>query len=225
MLEVKNLSAWYGSLKIIHEISLKIRSGETVCILGPNGAGKSTFLLAIMGLVSRRRGELIYAGKSIYKDSTHHITRNGLVLVPEKRELFPSLTVDDHLRLGARGSSEKQEAVLSIFPELATKLTQWAGTLSGGEQQMLAIGRALILEPKLLMLDEPSLGLSPINVQKVLKALKNIQAMGVSLLIVEQHVQKIMGFANYVYAFDRGRIHHSGTPDEYLSRENGFSFY
>lgn len=213
MLEVANLSVRYGKHAALHDVSLSVAEGETVVILGANGAGKSSLLRAIAGLVAPEPGgEVKLAGRSLNATPAHQVLEAGIALVPEGRGIFADLTVVENLRLGAYAQRARQSAlanlalVYDLFPRLAERQRQTVATMSGGEQQMVAIGRALMSSPRLLMLDEPSLGLAPILVHELFDVLAHVRKAGVSLLIVEQNVRASLSIADRGYLIEAGRI-------------------
>jgi branched-chain amino acid transport system ATP-binding protein len=212
MLEVKNIDVCYGDLPVLWDLSLRVEKQAVVSLIGPNGAGKTTTLKTILGLLRPRRGEITFLGKAITQMPTHQIVNMGLSLAPEWRGIFSSLSVLENLELGAfpraaRANKERTMAqVNELFPRLAERKDQRAGTLSGGERRMLAIGRALMAQPKLLILDEPSLGLAPLVVDELFAVIRQISRAGVSILIVEQHVQLALEIAQYAFIIENGRI-------------------
>jgi branched-chain amino acid transport system ATP-binding protein len=212
ILELRNLEVCYGKLRALNGINLQVRAGEVVALLGANGAGKTTTLRAICGLLTPASGDIFYCGRSIAKRRPDLIVRDGIAHSPEERHVWPELTVHENLTLGAYCCSDRAvaaqrfESVLARFPRLRDRLSQLAGLLSGGEQQMLAIGRALMSGPKLLLLDEPSLGLSPRMSQEVLGALRELCAQGITIVIVEQNVHSALSVASRAYVFETGRI-------------------
>lgn len=220
MLSVDDLEVAYGDLQVVWGVSFEVPEGSIVTIVGPNGAGKTTTLLALMGLLPVMAGSVTFNGASLAGVPTHHMVERGLVLIPEERAAFASLTVGENLDLGsytqrARRSQEKAMAeVLEIFPLLAERMRQRAGTLSGGERQMLAIGKALMARPELLILDEPSLGLAPIIVEHTFEAIEKVRDRGVSVLMVEQHVEMALQIADHAYVLDMGSIVADGTSSE-----------
>ena len=218
MLRLSDLHASYGAAPVLQGISLAVEKGETVALLGPNGAGKSTLLAAITGTIRRRDGRIDFQGKNLVHEASHAIVAQGVALVPEGRLVFAPFTVEDNLRLGAvrlRGEArERFDYVYALFPRLRERRRQPAGTLSGGEQQMLAIGRALTLNPKLLLLDEPLEGLAPIIVEELIAALKRIvQDEGTCAIVVEQSPRKVLSLAGRAVVLDRGTIVHAATSD------------
>jgi len=227
ILEVKNLSVYYGTVRALEDVSFSVNQGEIVSLLGPNGAGKSTALKAICGLVSIKKGEIFFQDKNINGLTPDRLVKKGLCLVPEGRRVFTTMTVIENLKMGAftlsRGNnSELQgrlEKVFHLFPILGERRKQKAGTLSSGEQQMLAIGRALMLKPRLLLLDEPSLGLSPNYVEAVFEKLVEINKDGTSILLVEQNAFKALEICHRGYIFEIGRIAIEGERENLLNNE------
>jgi branched-chain amino acid transport system ATP-binding protein len=209
MLNITDLTAGYASAPVLQGVSLHVDKGETVTLLGPNGAGKSTLMAAITGII-RRKGTIEFAGRNLVEEASHSIVALGAALVPEGRLVFPPFTVEDNLRLGAvrlKGSArERFDFVYGLFPRLAERRRQPAGTLSGGEQQMLAIGRALMSNPSLLLLDEPFLGLAPMVVVEIRAALEKLRQSGLTLLMVEQKLDIALGFASRAYVMIKGRM-------------------
>src|SRR6267142_3383225 len=210
MLRISELSASYGAAPVLQAVSLHVAQGETVALLGPNGAGKSTLLAAITGTIARREGEILLDGRNLVQEKSHAIVAQGVALVPEGRLVFAPFTVEDNLRLGAirlKGDlGERYQFVYGLFPRLAERRRQPAGTLSGGEQQMLAIGRALMSAPRLLLLDEPFLGLAPMVVTEIRQALEKLRQTGLTLLMVEQKLDIALGFASRAYVLIKGRL-------------------
>jgi branched-chain amino acid transport system ATP-binding protein len=210
MLRLSDLHASYGAAPVLHGISLAVEKGETVTLLGPNGAGKSTLLAAITGTIRRRDGRIDFEGKNLVEEPSHAIVAHGVALVPEGRLVFAPFTVEDNLRLGAvrlQGDArERFDYVYALFPRLSERRRQPAGTLSGGEQQMLAIGRALMSNPRLLLLDEPFLGLAPLVVTQIRAALEKLRASGMTMLIVEQKLDIALEFAQRAYVLIKGRV-------------------
>lgn len=225
LLEVKNITLHYGKSIALDDISLEVTEGAVVSIIGANGAGKSTILRAISGLVPLTSGEIWFRGKRIDSVATTEIVKLGVVHIPEGRHLFPHLTVLSNLKLGASlrkdkdGINKDMDGVFKHFPILWDRRSQKAGTLSGGEQQMLAIGRGLMAKPKLLLMDEPSLGLAPIVVDELARAIKDINQSGVSVLLVEQNVPLALGVASMGYALQVGRVVLEGDIDKIKSSD------
>ena len=210
MLRVSDLRAGYGAAAVLQGVSLRVEKGETVALLGPNGAGKSTLLAALTGTIARRTGSISFDGRDLVTAKSHDIVMQGIALVPEGRLVFAPFNVEDNLRLGAvrlRGElQERYGYVYGLFPRLAERKHQIAGTLSGGEQQMLAIGRALMSAPRLLLLDEPFLGLAPLVVAEIRAALEKLRQSGLTILMVEQKLDIALGFASRAYVLIKGRV-------------------
>ena len=219
ILEVRDLSVSYGAIQALKGVSLTLSEGEIVTLIGANGAGKTTTLRAIMGLVPPSDGEVRYQGEPTRSTATHHLVRNGLVLVPEGRIVFANLSVRENLEMGAyarrdSGVAADYERVYALFPRLKERLKQTAGTLSGGEQQMLAIGRAMMSKPKVLLLDEPSLGLAPIVVHAIFEAIEEIHKTGTPVLLVEQNANAALRHSNRAYVLETGQVALEGTSAE-----------
>jgi branched-chain amino acid transport system ATP-binding protein len=223
MLEVKNLNAWYGRSHVLQGVTLSVGQGEAVCMIGRNGAGKTTTLRSIMGLVTRREGEIRFQGENIIADPTHRRFALGLAYVPEERRIVPGLTVQENLRLGMVASpnrlreTEVIDRIAATFPRLKERLGQAADTLSGGEQQMLAIARAMASDPKLIMLDEPSEGIMPVLVDEMFELFARMKGQGITLLLVEQNVERALQLADRAYVMDQGEIVHSGEAKALLA--------
>jgi branched-chain amino acid transport system ATP-binding protein len=215
-LAVQALDAGYGKLAILHDVSLQVEAGEIVTVVGSNGAGKTTLLRALNGLIRPTGGTVTLDGVDITGRPTERMAAQGLMHVPENRLCFPSLTVRDNLTLGAwsRGGKGDLAAVLELFPRLQPRLGQAAGTLSGGEQQMVSIGRGLMASPKAIMLDEPSIGLAPKVVAEIMKVLTELRGRGLAVLLVEQNVRASFGIADRAVVMQRGRVVLEGTPAE-----------
>ena len=220
MLSIEGLHAAYGKVSALENVSLKVESNQIICLLGANGAGKSTTLNCVSGLVAAARGRITFEGEDIGNLRAEDIVKRGVVQVPEGREIFAAMSVEDNLMLGAwhhrdqRRNQRERQRVYHLFPRLRERSGQFAGTLSGGEQQMLMIGRALMAKPKLLMLDEPSLGLSPILVQQVFDIIKTIHASGIAILLVEQNVRVALDVSSYGYILENGEINLHGPAAE-----------
>ncbi len=219
MLQLTNLACGYGSAQVVHDLTMSVARGEIVGLLGPNGAGKSTTVMAIAGHVTQFSGAITWDGADLTRMGPAQRTRAGLGLVPEGRRIFADLTVAENLLVGGyvrsrQQARETEEEVLSLFPRLKERYAQIAGTLSGGEQQMLAIGRALMPRPELLMVDELSLGLMPAMVELCFDALEALKRRGVGCLLVEQNTQKALAHADRVYVLSAGQLIHSGTTDQ-----------
>ncbi len=223
-IRVENLSVAYGPIQALHGVSLEIREGEIVSLLGANGAGKSTTLRALSGMVSVRGGDILYRDQSIRQVPAHRLVALGIAHVPEGRGIFPSLTVKENLALGAwtrkdkAGLKASYDAVFGLFPRLSERLSQLGGTLSGGEQQMLAVARALMTDCRVMLLDEPSMGLSPLLVKEVFRALKDINARGTTMLLVEQNARMALKIAHRGYVLENGRMVMEG-PAEVLATD------
>ncbi|MFW8595401.1 ABC transporter ATP-binding protein [Cribrihabitans neustonicus] len=232
VLEIRNLESFYGPVMAIRGVSLKVDAGQVVTVLGANGAGKSTLLKTISGIMDPEKGEVLFQGEPIQGQEPHSIVQKGIVHVPEGREVFPLLTVDENLSLGAytrQGRAEierDREKVFSYFPVLAERRRQEAGTLSGGQQQMLAIGRGLMLRPKIMLLDEPSLGLSPLLVQEIFAILRRLNAEeGVTMVLVEQNARIALELADVGYVMETGRIVMDGSAERLMESEDIKAFY
>ncbi|HRL47890.1 MAG TPA: ABC transporter ATP-binding protein [Propioniciclava sp.] len=229
MLELTSVSSGYHGLEILHEVSLTVGPAEIVAIVGANGAGKSTTLKTIVGEVRVQSGSVRYQDQPVGFGKTHALARRGLMLVPEHRELFGSLTVMENLRMGARARSGRtrfeEDWILGLFPILAERRTQLAETMSGGQQQMLAIARALMSAPELLMLDEPSTGLSPLLTEAVFRAIPAIRDEGVSILIVEQNAGQVLAIADRAYVLESGSVALEGAASELASDDRVRSAY
>ena len=220
MLEIRDLVVSYGSIAAVRKVDLCVRSGSVVALIGPNGAGKSTLINAVSGLLRPTAGHIVFAGHSIVGKRAYEIAREGLIQVPEGRQILGPLSVEENLLLGrlARGvrdgASDDLDRVFTLFPILAERRHQEGGSLSGGQQQMLAIGRALMGEPRFLMLDEPSLGLSPLLVHQVFDALENLRASGLTILLVEQNARRALAVSEYAYVLEQGRIARHGKSSD-----------
>ncbi len=223
ILEIKNLSVSYGGIEAIKNISLDVEAGSIVTLIGSNGAGKSSTLRSIAGIVKAKSGEVLFEGENILGLSPDQIVKRGVTLVPEGRRVFPNLTVAENLHVGAylRKDDIKPdiEYVYELFPRLKERSWQFAGTLSGGEQQMLAVGRALMARPKLIMMDEPSLGLAPLVVQGIFDIIRTINKAGITVLLIEQNANMALKVADYAYVMQTGEIALSGTGAELLENE------
>jgi branched-chain amino acid transport system ATP-binding protein len=226
MLEVRDIDVFYGLVPALHQVRLDVAAGETVCLLGPNGAGKTTTVKSIIGLIQPRAGTIRWNGTDITGLPPHGTVPLGLSLAPEGRLLFPDMSVEENLELGAvpaRARAEKrqtQDWVYTLFPRLQARRAQAAGTMSGGEQQMLAIGRALMAKPRLLILDEPSLGLSPLLVQELFRVLGTLNRQGLSILLVEQNVVQALRISHRAYVLESGRIVMHGSSADLRSSNN-----
>ena len=221
LLKVENLNVYYGSIHAIKDISFEVNQGEIVTLIGANGAGKSTTLNTVGGLLKSKTGSIVFNDESLVGTKAHNVVRKGLALCPEGRRVFLQLSVADNLEMGAytRPNSEVADSiamVYDLFPRLKERYKQVAGTLSGGEQQMLAMGRAMMSKPKLLMLDEPSMGLAPILVDQIFDIIKDLHSKGTTILLVEQNAQKALSIADRAYVLETGRIVNTGTGEALL---------
>jgi branched-chain amino acid transport system ATP-binding protein len=226
MLELKGISAGYGSFQALFDVSLKVEAGEAVAVIGPNGAGKTTLLRVISRLIEPTAGQLSMEGRDYGKLPAHEVTALGIAQVPEGRRLFPRLSVEENLRIGAFIPSarahfeERLDFVYTLFPRMKERRMQMAGTMSGGEQQMCAIGRALMSGPKLLLLDEPSAGLAPVIVQSIFGLMSTIRSQGYTVLIVEQNIQQVLKVVDRAYLLETGRVRISGAAADLLASED-----
>ncbi len=225
LLEVKNLEVFYGVIQALKGIDFEVKEGEIVTLIGANGAGKTTTMQSIMGLIPTRNSSIVFDGNDITKVPCHKIVRMGMAQVPEGRRVFQELTVYENLLMGAYTQADSKtvkkdiEDIYEQFPRLCERKNQVAGTLSGGEQQMLAIGRAIMSHPKLLMLDEPSMGLSPLLVDQVFDIIKGLHERGITILLVEQNAEKALKIADRAYVLENGVIRYSGTGAELAGSE------
>lgn len=225
MLKIRDLKVWYGAINAVKGVNIEVEKGQIVTLIGANGAGKSTILKAISGLLRDVQGTIEFKGENIIGLPPHKIVELGICQVPEGRRIFGNLTVKENLLMGAykikdkKVISEKMEKVFEIFPRLKERINQPGGTLSGGEQQMLAIGRALMSEPELLLLDEPSLGLAPFLVQEIFRIISEINVAGITILLVEQNAHMALQYAHRGYVLETGRIVLEGTAKELLENE------
>ncbi|MER6192932.1 ABC transporter ATP-binding protein [Streptomyces cyaneofuscatus] len=222
LLEVEDLRVAYGKIEAVKGISFKVEEGEVVTLIGTNGAGKTTTLRTLSGLIKPLTGQIKFNGKSLRKVPAHQVVSLGLAHSPEGRHIFPRMSIEDNLRLGAflrkdtEGINKDIQRAYDLFPILGERRKQASGTLSGGEQQMLAMGRALMSQPKLLMLDEPSMGLSPIMMQKIMATITELRAQGTTILLVEQNAQAALSLANHAHVMEVGNIVLSGTGQDLL---------
>jgi branched-chain amino acid transport system ATP-binding protein len=225
MLSLRNISAGYDGFQALFDVSLEVSAGETVAVIGPNGAGKTTLLRVISRLIESTSGEMVMQGKRLNDVPAHEVIGIGIAHVPENRRLFPRLTVEENLRMGAftpaarAKFADRLEFVFNLFPRMRERRTQLAGTMSGGEQQMCAIGRALMSDPKLLLLDEPSAGLAPVMTQSIFEVVRKMSAEGYTVLIVEQNIRQVLGIAQRGYLLEAGRIKASGASAQLLENE------
>ena len=226
MLEIKDLCVNYGVIKALKGISFEVNEGEVIALIGANGAGKTTTLHTITGLLSAKSGSIILEGKDITRTPAHKIVKMGIAHVPEGRRIFQNLTVLDNIRLGAFTRKDKEgiakdiEMVYDLFPRLSERKTQIAGTLSGGEQQMLAMGRALMSKPRIIVMDEPSMGLSPILVSEIFDIIESIRKQGTTVLLVEQNAKKALSIADRAYVLETGKIVLSGKASDLINDES-----
>ena len=224
ILEIKNLSVHFGGIKAVDGISMDIPEGKIITLIGANGAGKSTILRSVSGIVKPQGGEILFGGESLIGKTPDTIVNRGITLVPEGRRVFPNLTVLENLKIGAYLRKDKLdndiEYIYSLFPRLKERYWQLAGTLSGGEQQMLAVGRALMSKPRLIMMDEPSLGLAPLVVKDIFEIIKTINKSGITVLLNEQNANMALKIADLGYVIETGRITLTGTGTELLSNES-----
>ncbi len=225
MLELRGVTAGYGHFTALWDVSLRVESGEAVAVVGPNGAGKTTLLRVVSGLIAPRAGQLVFEGEALGGKPAHEIVSHGIAHVPEGRRLFPQLTVADNLKMGAflpaarRAHAESLARVYALFPLLAERERQRAGSLSGGEQQMLAIGRALMSRPKLILLDEPSMGLAPVMVLRLFDLIRRIREEGYTILVVEQNVRQVLKLVDRAYLLEVGRIKMEGRAAELAEQD------
>jgi branched-chain amino acid transport system ATP-binding protein len=225
MLDVRDLQVTYGLAPALWDVSFELRARELLCVVGPNGAGKTTLINTLAGVLRARGGRIHFEGRDISALPPHRFCEAGIALVPEGRRLFGSMSVQENLEIGSLLPAAKAkraqslESVLALFPALKVKLAQAAGELSGGQQQMVAIGRALMACPRLLLLDEPSLGLSPLIVSEMFNAIRRVNAEGTAVLLVEQNVSMALRVADRAYVLEQGRMAAEGTPDELMKRD------
>ena len=224
MLDVKDINVYYGAIHAVRKVSLEVREGEIVSIIGANGAGKSTILKTIVGLLRSKTGDITLDGKSIANLSPAGIVRQGIALVPEGRRVFPRMSVEDNLLLGAYARKDKEVArdmnhIYEMFPRLFERKKQNAGTLSGGEQQMLATGRGMMSRPRLLLLDEPSMGLAPLLVHQIFETILDINELGTTILLVEQNAHMALSIADRGYVLETGEVVLSGNAEELIDND------
>ena len=220
MLELRGVTAGYGHFTALWDVTLRVEAGEAVAVVGPNGSGKTTLMRVISGLVAARTGELVFEGNSLAGRKAHEVVRHGIAHVPEGRRIFPRLSVGDNLRMGAfqprarQAFAESRARVYDLFPVLRERERQPAGSLSGGEQQMLALGRALMSRPKLILLDEPSMGLAPVMVLRLFDLIRRVREEGYTILVVEQNVRQVLKLVDRAYLLEVGRIRMEGRAAE-----------
>ncbi|MGY5451735.1 ATP-binding cassette domain-containing protein [Agarivorans sp. MS3-6] len=225
MLELKNVSTHYGPIQALHNVNVQVNEGEIVSLIGANGAGKTTLLMTLCGDPRASSGQVLFDGKDITHSQTHDIMRGDIAVVPEGRRIFSRLTVEENLRMGAffatkQETEERIEEMYNLFPRLLERVSQRAGTMSGGEQQMLAIGRALMSNPRLLLLDEPSLGLAPIIIQQIFDIVEQLRQRGMTVFLVEQNANQALRLADRGYVLENGRIVLEDTGDNLLVNED-----
>ncbi len=226
MLEIKDLEVYYGMIQAIKGVSFEVNEGEVIALIGANGAGKTTILHTITGLLEARKGSVVFDGKELTKTPAHKIVSMGMAHVPEGRRVFANLSVLQNLKMGAYTRKDKEEiagnleTVYKRFPRLEERQNQLAGTLSGGEQQMLAMGRALMSQPRIILMDEPSMGLSPIFVNEIFDIIKEVSAGGTTVLLVEQNAKKALSISDRAYVLETGRIVLEGKADELLNNDS-----
>ena len=231
LLELKNIVAGYGNIKALKGISLSVEEGKIVTLIGANGAGKSTTMKTVMGIMKPTEGDIFFQGKSIKGKSSYQNVRDGLVLVPEGRQILQTMTVKENLEMGAyqrkdkAGIAEDMEKVFAQFPRLKERIGQYGGTLSGGEQQMLAIGRAMMARPKVMLLDEPSMGLAPLVVSQIFEVIQKINSTGTTVLLVEQNARKALQIADYAYVMETGKIFLEGPAKEVAENPSVMAAY
>lgn len=231
MLEIKDVEVFYGVIQAIKGVSFQVNEGEVIALIGANGAGKTTILHSITGLIAPKKGQIIFEGQDITTTPAHKIVSMGMAHVPEGRRVFAQLTVLENLKMGAFTRKDKEEVEESLirvykrFPRLEERKNQMAGTLSGGEQQMLAICRGLMAKPKVLMLDEPSLGLAPVVVNEVFQNIQRIKAEGITIILVEQNAKKSLSICDYAYVIENGFVSMEGTGKEMLENEQVAAAY
>ncbi|NGM86550.1 ABC transporter ATP-binding protein [Parapusillimonas sp. SGNA-6] len=220
LLQVREIATAYDRIDVLHGVSLDVMEGKITCILGSNGSGKSTLIRSILGLTPPNRGKIDFDGSSLLGLPTHKIVSRGIACIPEGRKVFPKMTVEENLRVGAYQLSDESEfrrradQVYDIFPRLKERITQLAGTMSGGEQAMLSIGRGLMADPKMLILDEPSLGLSPLFVKENFRVISDINKRGMTVLLVEQNARQTLAISDYGYVLSQGRLVAQGTAQD-----------
>lgn len=229
MLEIKNLSVSYGMIEAVKDVSIKINDNEICCLIGANGAGKTTIMHTISGLLEPKSGEILLDGENLLKMSSEDIVKHGVIQVPEGRRIFQKMSVKENILLGAfhrkEISAEEYDYIYSLFPILKERSNQLAGTLSGGEQQMLAMARALVGKPKIMLLDEPSMGLAPLLVKNIFDIIKTINEAGTTIFLVEQNANMALAIANHAYVMETGKIALEGTGKELAASEKVQKLY
>lgn len=230
-LSVRGLTTGYDKVNVLHDVSIETEPGKITCILGANGAGKSTLIRAILGLTPARQGQVMWDNKDITQEKTHRIIASGIACIPEGRKVFPRMTVAENLTLGAYLESDAGQLqsrlghVFEVFPRLKERASQLAGTMSGGEQAMVSIGRGLMANPKLLIIDEPSLGLSPLYVKENFRVIKEINQLGITVLLVEQNARQTLAIAHHGYVLSQGRVVTQGTAQALSDNDQVRSAY
>jgi len=230
-LTVRNLTTGYDKVNVLHDVSIETEPGKITCILGANGAGKSTLIRAILGLTPARQGQILWDGQDITQEKTHRIIASGIACIPEGRKVFPRMTVQENLTLGAYLEVDASQLrrridnVFEVFPRLKERATQLAGTMSGGEQAMVSIGRGLMANPKLLVIDEPSLGLSPLYVKENFRVIRQINELGITVLLVEQNARQTLAISHYGYVLSQGRVMAEGTAQALSENDEVRSAY
>jgi branched-chain amino acid transport system ATP-binding protein len=231
LLSVRNLSTGYDKVNVLHDVSIQTQPGKITCILGANGAGKSTLIRAILGLTPARQGQVMWDGRDITHEKTHRIIASGIACIPEGRKVFPRMTVQENLTLGAYLEADASqlrsriERVYEVFPRLKERAQQLAGTMSGGEQAMVSIGRGLMANPQLLVIDEPSLGLSPLYVKENFRVIRQINELGITVLLVEQNARQTLAIAHHGYVLSQGRVVAEGSAQELANNDDVRSAY
>ena len=231
LLSVRNLSTGYDKVNVLHDVSIQTQPGKITCILGANGAGKSTLIRAILGLTPARQGQVMWDGRDITHEKTHRIIASGIACIPEGRKVFPRMTVQENLTLGAYLEADASqlrsriERVYEVFPRLKERAQQLAGTMSGGEQAMVSIGRGLMANPQLLVIDEPSLGLSPLYVKENFRVIRQINELGITVLLVEQNARQTLAISHHGYVLSQGRVVAEGTAQELANNDDVRSAY
>lgn len=230
-LTVRKLTTGYDKVNVLHDVSIQTQTGKITCILGANGAGKSTLIRSILGLTPARQGQILWDGRDITHEKTHRIIASGIACIPEGRKVFPRMTVQENLALGAYLEADPKQLrsridnVFSVFPQLKERSAQLTGTMSGGEQAMVSIGRGLMANPKLLVIDEPSLGLSPLYVKENFRVIRQINQLGITVLLVEQNARQTLAISHYGYVLSQGRVVAEGTAQALSENDEVRSAY